>query len=108
AAGFHYAYACDNSSLASATYGNSGTNATRSCTFDDGPGTYTVRARIIDKDNGFTEYQTNVAVNNVAPSGTFSGPANGVWGVAYTYGWPAQTDASSADNPAGLHYAFSR
>src|SRR5207248_2002415 len=30
-AGFHYAYACDNGSLASATYGNSGASATTSC-----------------------------------------------------------------------------
>ena len=34
----------------------------------DGPATRTVRARIIDKDGGFTEYTTTITVNNVAPS----------------------------------------
>ena len=34
-AGFHYAYACDNSSLSSATYAGSGTAASKSCTFGD-------------------------------------------------------------------------
>src|SRR5206468_3349210 len=58
-AGFHYAYACDNSSLSGSNYGNSGTSASTSCTFADN-GVYTVRARIIDKDDGFTEYTTNV------------------------------------------------
>jgi hypothetical protein len=66
-AGFHYAYACDNGSLAGATYGGSGTSATKSCTFNDN-GTKTVRARIIDKDGGYTEYTTDVSVNNVAPT----------------------------------------
>ena len=50
AAGFHYAYACENGSLAEATYAGSGTSASTTCTYDDN-GTYTVRARIIDKDD---------------------------------------------------------
>ena len=33
-AGFHYAYACDNGSLATATYLGSGTAATQDCTFN--------------------------------------------------------------------------
>jgi hypothetical protein len=65
-AGFHYAFSCTNASLAGATYAGSGTSSTVDCDFDD-PGTQTVRARIIDKDNGFTEYTTVVTVNNVAP-----------------------------------------
>ncbi len=67
-AGFHYAYACDNSSLAGATYANTAANgASTTCTFTDN-GTYTVRARIIDKDDGYTEYTTTAVVNNVAPA----------------------------------------
>ena len=66
-AGFHYAFSCTNASLAGATYAGSSTVASTSCTFNDS-GTFTVRARIIDKDNGFTEYTTNVTVNNVAPT----------------------------------------
>ena len=73
AAGFHYAYACDNGSLAGATYANTSANtASKQCTFDDGPSTNTVRARIIDKDGGFSEYQTTVFVNNVPPTAALS------------------------------------
>src|SRR6185436_8409279 len=62
AAGFHYAYSCSNGSLAGATYAGSGTSDSTSCTYDDGPSSHTVKARIIDKDGGFTEYTTTVAV----------------------------------------------
>ena len=67
AAGFHYAYACDNSSLGSATYAGSGTSASHNCTFGDN-GSKTVRARIIDRNDGYTEYQTTVTVRNVDPT----------------------------------------
>ena len=67
AAGFHYAYACDNSSLSSATYAGSGTSASKSCTFGDN-GSKTVRARIIDRNGAYTEYQTIVTVRNVDPT----------------------------------------
>ena len=67
-AGFHYAFACGNSSLAGATYAGSGSATTKRCTFnDDTDGPFTVRARIIDKDGGYTERTTTVAVTNVAP-----------------------------------------
>jgi hypothetical protein len=80
AAGFHYAYACDNGSLAAATYGGSGTSTSTTCTFADN-GTRTVRARIIDKDNGYSEYTTNVTVSNVPPNITsFSGTSTGLSG----------------------------
>src|SRR5437879_9966550 len=58
-AGFHYAYSCTNGSLAGATYAGSGASASTNCAFADN-GTSTVRARIIDKDGGFTEYTTDV------------------------------------------------
>jgi hypothetical protein len=75
AAGFHYAFACGGGSLAGATYGTSGASASRQCTFDDDTGgPFTVRARIIDKDGGYSEKTTSVAVHNVAPQITsFSG-----------------------------------
>jgi VCBS repeat-containing protein len=66
-AGFHYAYDCNGGSLALATYATSGTSASAGCTFDDN-GAYLVRARIIDKDDGFSEYTTSVTVTNVAPT----------------------------------------
>ena len=70
-AGFHYAFACDNGSLAGATYAGSGTSVSTNCTFNDN-GTFSVRGRIIDKDGEFTEYTTQVTVNNVAPTITSS------------------------------------
>jgi len=65
-AGLHYAYSCSNSSLAGTTYAGSGTSASTTCTFPDN-GTYTVKGRIIDKDGGYSEYTTDVNVNNVNP-----------------------------------------
>jgi hypothetical protein len=73
AAGFHYAYDCNGGSLAGATYSGSGSSPTKQCTYADN-GTYTVSGRIIDKDNGSTEYTTNVVVRNVVP--TVTPPAN--------------------------------
>src|SRR5207245_11673635 len=63
-AGFHYAYSCTNVSLTAATYAASGAGASTSCTFTD-DGSFTVRARIIDKDGGFSEYTTTVSVSNL-------------------------------------------
>jgi large repetitive protein len=66
-AGFRYAYSCTNGDLSGATYaGTAGSTASTACTFGDN-GSYTVKARIIDKDNGFSEYTTTVVVNNAAP-----------------------------------------
>src|SRR5207244_1112750 len=79
-AGFHYAYACDGGSLAGATYVGSGTTATTQCTYPNGPSDHVVRGRIIDKDGGFTEYTTNVHVNNVAPTVTLTGPTTATEG----------------------------
>ena len=73
AAGFHYAYDFDNDGMFDAgdgTYAGSGTNASQALAaslFDDGPAIRTVRARILDKNGGFTDYTTNVSVVNVAP-----------------------------------------
>src|SRR5262249_1170292 len=71
-AGFHYAYSCTNAPLPGATYANSNSSNSTSCSFADN-GSYTVRARIIDKDNGFTERTTIVTVNDVPPSLTSPG-----------------------------------
>jgi hypothetical protein len=74
-AGFHYAFACDGSELEEAAYATSGTSASQQCIFDDGPSSHTVRARIFDKDGGFSEYMSTVTVNNVSPVlGTITAP----------------------------------
>lgn len=104
-AGFHYAFACDGVALTGATYANSGTNATTTCTLNNS-GNQTIRARIIDKDNGFTEYTAAVVVNNIAPTAMLSanGPVN-EGGVA-TISFSNVADASSGDAQAGFRYAF--
>jgi len=96
AAGFRYEYNCDGSFFAGAPdYATADTSDSHQCTFNDN-GTHTVRARIIDKDNGATAYTTDVVVNNVAPSVTLLGPASANEGdtKSYTYTW---TDPSTAD-----------
>ena len=56
------AYSCSSGALSGATYAGSGTSASTTCTYDDGDSNHTVKARIIDKDGGFTQYTTIVAV----------------------------------------------
>ena len=63
AAGFHYAFACDNGSLDGETYASAGTAADYDCTFAAAD-TYTVRGRIIDKDGGFNDNTTEVIVTD--------------------------------------------
>jgi hypothetical protein len=69
AAGFKYAYSCNGSAISVATYAAASTSATTSCAFGDN-GSMLVRGRIFDKDNGYTDYDTTVVVNNVAPGST--------------------------------------
>jgi hypothetical protein len=107
AAGFHYAYDCNNGSLAGATYAGSGASPSTNCTFDDGPSTRTVRARIIDKDGGHSEYTTMVQVNNVPPTitGITPSPINVLVGQPVTFTGTA-TDPSGADTTHGFHWAW--
>src|SRR5262249_39912717 len=56
AAGFHYAFAVDGASLSGVTYASSGTSASQTFTFPDGPSDHTITVRIFDKDGGFTDY----------------------------------------------------
>ncbi|HYO25167.1 MAG TPA: PKD domain-containing protein [Lacipirellulaceae bacterium] len=51
--------------------------------FADGDGTVEVRARIIDKDGGFSEYTTVINVLNVAPTLTLAGAATVAEGSSY-------------------------
>ncbi|HYN87315.1 MAG TPA: family 43 glycosylhydrolase, partial [Ardenticatenaceae bacterium] len=101
AAGFHYAFACDGGPLDGASYATSGDSATTTCAFAE-DGSYTVRGRIIDKDDGSTEYTTVVAVNNAAPSvGSIGGPADPITlgtaiEVSASYSDPGTTDSHTA------------
>src|SRR5207237_6893403 len=83
----------------------SGKSASTNCTFDD-DGSPTVRARIIDKDGCFNEYQTTVTVNNVAPTAAFNAPSSVTEGSPIGLSLTSPFDPSSADTTAGFQYAF--
>lgn len=103
AAGFHYAFACDNGDLSESTYANSGAASSQVCNVTD-DGNFSVRARIIDKDGGFNEYTTTVEAVNVDPlvdagddvtidegallsrSGSFTDPGADTWTATVDYG----------------------
>ena len=68
-AGFHYAYDLDNNGLfddgaGDGTYDGSGTNSSQTvaASYLVGPGTHTVAGRIIDKNDGYTDYTTDITV----------------------------------------------
>ena len=102
-AGFKYAFACDglDASLPT-TYAAAGTSTTQSCLFDDN-GSFTVKGRIFDKDNGFTTYQATVVVNNVAPTATFAATSPINEGGNSTLSLTSPSDPSTADTTAGFN-----
>src|SRR5207245_939757 len=98
AAGFHYAFSCTNGSLAGATYAGSGSTPSQLCSYADN-GTYTVRGRIIDKDDGYSEYTTIVTVNNVAPSVTPPSNQTANEGASTAFNLGSFSDPGVNDNP---------
>ncbi len=81
-AGFHFAFSCTNGDLSGATYASSGTSSSTTCTYNDGPSTHTVRARIIDKDDGFSENTSDVTVTvpqlSISNASVMEGTGNSV------------------------------
>ena len=84
------------------TYAAAGTSPSAPFTFGVN-GSYTVYARIFDKDNSYTPYSTPVTVNNVAPivvagddsstplgsyqvTGCFTDPGSETWTATVNYG----------------------
>ncbi len=67
AAGFRYGFACTASTALPTTYAGAGTYSSKDCTFDDN-GTYVIKGRILDRDDGYRSYDTTVTVTNVAPT----------------------------------------
>ena len=50
-----------------------GSEARATFTFPDGPSDHVIRARVVDKDGGFSEYTRIVHVDNVAPENVSAG-----------------------------------
>ena len=111
-AGFHYAYDFDNDGtfdVGDGTYAGSVTNDSQAVAgnfLDDGPGTRTVRAWIIDKNGDHTEYTTGIEINNVAPTANFGNNGPVPEGSSATVTFTGQFDPSMADTTAGFHYAY--
>ncbi len=100
-AGFHYAYDYNNDGIfevGDGTYGGSGTNSSQSVPAAYLPaGNDTIRMRIIDKDNGYTDYTKVIHVNNVVPSLNLgSGSFNASTGDPFSYN-VSFTDPGSGD-----------
>jgi len=103
AAGFHYAFSCTNGALPT-TYAAAGTTDSVVCPFAD-DGSYTVSARIFDKDDGYTDYSSTVVVRNVAPKITDL-TATGNAGVACP-GGNVVTLSFAWNDPAGANDTYS-
>lgn len=97
-AGFTYAFACDGEHYADAT-----TKGAAACAFDDGPSLHTVRAKVIDKDGGATEYETAVDARNVAPTADLVADA-AIEGAPAKLSFTDVHDPSQADTAAGFAY----
>ena len=67
--------------------------------FDDGPGNLTIRARIYDKDQGFSQYVKVITINNVAPTASIGGPSSGYRGQVRKF-TGSFSDAGSLDTHA--------
>jgi extracellular elastinolytic metalloproteinase len=70
------------------------------------PNTRRVRVVVLDQNDGYTEYFTDVLINNVDPTATLSGPAAVDVGSPLVVSLTGQTDPSTADTLAGFTYAF--
>ena len=74
--------------------------------FADGGRSLVVRARVFDKDGGYSEYLAPITVNNVAPTAVFRTIGRSVVGSPIALVFGGQTDPSAADRAAGFTYAF--
>ncbi|MDB5309404.1 MAG: hypothetical protein JWO38_3606 [Gemmataceae bacterium] len=94
AAALRYSFALQPGNLLS-TYAASGPANTAQYTFP-AHGTYTIWARVIDKDGGFNDYQTTVTVQVIAHAPTLSVNSNP---LAATEGTPAPVSIVVTKNP---------
>ncbi|MBI3258396.1 MAG: hypothetical protein HYZ54_02780, partial [Ignavibacteriae bacterium] len=104
--GLKYSYDFDNNGIFEIANSSSLAATVPASFLADGPATRTVHGRIIDKDGGFTDYTTLVAVNNVAPTASLSnnGPVSES-GTA-TVSFASQADVAGADVAAGFKYSY--
>ncbi len=92
ASSLHYVFSTSAASRDAATY-NSGSSTSNTADFPTTDnGAVIVYARVLDKDGDFTDYQTTVTVNNVAPTIALTGAPSVNEGSSYTLNLGAITD----------------
>jgi hypothetical protein len=103
-AGFKYSYDWDNDGVYDLVDSGSSTVAIPPAILADGPATKIIKAKIADKDGGFTEYTVSVNVTNVAPAIDAIDEQDFPTGAPATLDYPggAVSDASAADLAAGF------
>jgi CSLREA domain-containing protein len=106
AAGFRYSYDFDNDGTFEVLDSLLASAVVPAAYLDDGPGSRTVRARITDQDGGFTDYQTAIAIANVAPTATLQAPTAVDQGSPFSVALLNGFDPSTTDSTFGFHYAF--
>jgi hypothetical protein len=84
AAGFTYSYDFNNDGVFEISNTTDSAAAIPASLLADGPATHTLRARITDKDGGFTEYTAPLIVTNVAPTIQVTGSASGAVAEPYS------------------------
>src|SRR5205807_5277211 len=62
-----------------------------------------VRARIIDKDGGYTEYTTDITVKNVAPTVTAPSDQSSDEGASHAFDLGSFSDPGVNDAPWAVH-----
>ncbi|MFT3879449.1 MAG: PKD domain-containing protein [Gemmatales bacterium] len=85
-AGFKYSFDFNNDGVFEITDSTSASATVPSSFLADGPNSRLVRGRISDKNGGYTDYTTSIAINNVAPVvQALSGPTQAVPGQTASY-----------------------
>ena len=105
AAGFSYSYDFDNDGTFEVTDSTSDSATVPATYLADGPGSRTVRGRIIDKDGGFTDYTTTITITNVAPTASLGQQRPGRRGQHRDGDVHRQADASAGRTAAGFRTA---
>ena len=103
--GYTYSYDFNNSGSFEITGSSSASAAIPESYVDDGPATLVVHGRITDSLGGYTDYTTSIAINDVAPTPSISGPSSGTVGSALGFTGSA-TSPSTADVHAGFSYSW--
>jgi hypothetical protein len=103
AAGLRYSFDFDNDGVFEITDSTSAFAVVPASYLDDGPASRVIRGRIADKDGGFTDYTTTIAIANVVPTASLTGATGGVRGQGRSFLLSA-FDPSVTDRAAGFTF----